>query len=332
MANKDVLKYGNDYVPTINDNPVSNFEEYETYSRKTIDKKIREIQISGGYDWTGRKIIFEGESITKNETTAYPEYVGQQTGCVVRKVAQSGFCLYGNYVGKPHDFRIRISNYDADADAIIILGDCNSTLFITSSSGCGDIDSNTPETWFGRWNLALEAIKKSFPTVPIFLVAEFGQSLKNQKTTYLVSTYFQQLARKWCCIYIDLPTESPLDLKYAPTVWGLTDTDSIHASHEAMPLYADVIIRHLRQIPPFEFTGTDTINISESNVPVAVGATVELSVTKTGDLSTQWVSDNTDVACVMGGVVYGMAVGTATITATTRNGNTATCTVTVTES
>lgn len=330
MATKDVLKYGADYIPTINDAPTSKFEKYETYSRKTINSKIRGMQVSGGYDWTGRKIVFDGESITKNETTGYPQYVGEQTGCNVVSVAQSGHCVAGNYVGKSYDFRIRVSGYPTDADAIIIMGDCLSTLFITSTSGCGDIDSNTPDTWFGRWNLMLEAVKKSYPTVPIFLVAEFGQSVDKQKTTYLVSTYFQQLARKWCCIYIDLPTESPLDLKYAPTVWGLTDTDSIHASHEAMPLYADVIIRHLRQIPPFEFTGTDTINISESNASVAVGATVELSVTKTGDLSTQWVSDNTDVACVMGGVVYGMTAGTAVITATTRNGNTATCTVTVT--
>lgn len=332
MASKEILKHNGNVVPEINDSSSSQFGGYEVYSRKNVDGMIAALRSQmGANDWTGEKIVFDGESITKNETTGFVAYIGEQLGCEAVSVAQSGHCVAGDYEGEPYDFRIRVSGYPADADAIVVMGDCISTLFVTSSARCGTIDSSDKTTWFGRWNLMLEAIKRSYPTVPVFLVAEFGQGVSKQETTYLVSTYFHQLARKWCCHFVDLPTESPLDLKYAYPVWGLTATDSTHASHEAMPLYADPVIRHIRLVPPPVWQGADTIAITESAVEVAVGSTVELTATKSGDLPSQWVSDNTDVACVLGGVVYGMAAGTATITATTRNGNTASCVVTVTE-
>ena len=43
MATKDVLKHGENYVPTINDASISEFEAYETYSRKKIDEKLSEL-------------------------------------------------------------------------------------------------------------------------------------------------------------------------------------------------------------------------------------------------------------------------------------------------
>jgi DNA-binding beta-propeller fold protein YncE len=219
-----------------------------------------------------------------------------------------------------------VSNIPADTDAIIIMGDCNSALFMDVSQAY----STNPGEWGGRWNLALDAIKRSFPTVPVFLVYEWVGSMSG-KSTKNGPEAFWRFANNHGCIFVNLQTESPLNLRYAAQVWGLNDNDAVHTSHEAMPLFADVIIRHLRQIPPPVWQGFDTIAIAESSVEVQVGKTVNLTVTKTGDLSSQWTSDNMDVACVLGGVVYGMAAGTATITATTRNGNTASCAVTVIE-
>ena len=82
MASKEVLKHGTDVVPVINDNASSEFEAYETYSRKKIDEKLAsqsggssDTSASFGYDWTGKNVVFEGESITMNTTMGYPEYV-----------------------------------------------------------------------------------------------------------------------------------------------------------------------------------------------------------------------------------------------------------------
>lgn len=76
-----------------------------------------------GYDWSGKKIVFEGDSITTNGTPAYPEYVKEQTGCIPVNIGQAGHPILWPYPGEAWDYRQRLSNIPADADAIIIMGD-----------------------------------------------------------------------------------------------------------------------------------------------------------------------------------------------------------------
>ena len=278
---------------------------------------------SPNYDWSNKKIVFEGDSITANTTIGYPAYVASSLGATADVIAIAGVPVMGSYPGENWDFRRRVSHISHDADAIVILGDTNS---ITSTDS--DLFSTSASDWTGRWNLALQAIKESFPTVPLFLVSCFRQGGKENNAKY-VSYAFQRFAEHWGLLYIDLATESSLNLMASSSVWGLTATDMVHPSHSAMPLYADIILSHIRKTPPYAFSGVDTISISET-LSVATNSTAEISTTITGDLSVQWTSSNYNVACVMGGVVYGMSAGTATITATTRNGHAATCAVTVT--
>lgn len=326
MASKDVLKHGSNVVPEINDNASSEFEAYETYSRKKIDEKIASQSggspVSSGYDWTGKNVVFEGESITMNTTMAYPEYVAEQTGCVVNKIGMAGVPIMGDYEGQAKDFRRRVSNIPANADAIIILGDCNAI-----STSDSQQNSTAISDWGGRWNLAIDSIKKSFPTVPLFLVSEYPMKNKADQNKN-VPIQFEAMAQKHGAIFICLAKESPISLIYGYPTWGLTSTDGVHCNHEATTVWADVIVKKLKEIKPTEWTGSDTITI-DSTASVTVGGTADIGYTITGDLSIQWTSDNMDVACVMGGTIYGMTEGTANITATTRNGNTATCSVTV---
>lgn len=282
--------------------------------------------ISGGdasYNWSNKKIVFEGDSITANGTIGYPAYVANSLGASSSVIAIAGVPIMGDYPGTNQDFRRRVSHIPYDADAIVILGDTNS---ITSTDS--NLFSTSISDWTGRWNLALQAIKKSFPTVPLFLAACFRQGSKDNNAKY-VSYAFQRFAEHWGLLYIDLATESSLNLLASSKVWGLTPTDTVHPSHAAMPLYADVVLNHIKKTPPFAFSGNDSLTI-DSTLSVAVGSTANIGYTISGDLSIQWTSSNYDVACVMAGTVYGMSAGTATITATTRNGHTATCEVTVT--
>lgn len=284
-------------------------------------------QISTGgsvasYDWTNKKIVFEGDSITANSTIGYPAYVANELDATANVIAIAGVPVYKSSAGDAWDFRRRVSNIPYNADAIVILGDTNA---ISSDS---NLFSSSVDDWSGRWNIALEAIKKSFPTIPLFLVSCFRQSSKDTNAKY-VSYAFQRFAERWGCLYIDLATESSLNLLASASVWGLTSSDGVHPSHDAMPLYADIIKQHITRTPPYTFTGQDSISI-DSSKSVSAGSTADISYTVMGDLSIQWTSSDYDVACVMGGTVYGMTAGTATITATTRNGHTATCSVTVT--
>lgn len=280
-----------------------------------------------GYDWTDKKITFEGDSITANGGIGYPAYIASQLGTTSNVIAISGVPVYGNYPTNYYDFRKRVSNIPADTDAIVILGDTNA---YGSGLASTEYFSTSTDSWMGRWNLAIDAIKKSFPTVPLFLVACFRQKTKEDNAKY-VAHFFRRLAQHYGCIFVDLSTESSLNLLYSSSVWGLQATDGTHPSKAAMPLFANVILKHIRSIPPYSFTGTSAITIDASKT-VAVGSTVDIDYTVTGDLSVQWTSSDMDVACVMGGTVYGMGAGAATITATTRNGQTATCAVTVTAS
>lgn len=78
------------------------------------------------------------------------------------------------------------------------------------------------------------------------------------------------------------------------------------------------------------------ITLNRTTATIAVGGTTTLTASKVPSTTTDetpitWSSSNEDVATVTaGGVVTGVAAGTATITATC-NGKTATCTVTVSE-
>lgn len=277
-----------------------------------------------GYDWSNKKITFEGDSITANSNIGYPAYVAEKLGAIANVIAIAGVPVMGSYPGNNWDLRRRISNIPADTDAIVILGDTNAI-----STTDSNLFSTSLDDWAGRWNIALKAIKKSFPTVPLFLISCFRQGSKENNAKY-VAYAFKRFAQHYGCIDVDLSTESPMNLLFSSKVWGLTATDTVHPSHEAMPLYADVVAKRIREIPPCEFTGSDSITI-DSSVTVAVGSTADIGYTVTGDQSIQWTSSDMGVVCVMGGTVYGMVAGTATITAKTRSGKTVTCSVTVTE-
>lgn len=77
--------------------------------------------------------------------------------------------------------------------------------------------------------------------------------------------------------------------------------------------------------------------MSKTTLALEVGATMTLSATispsNASDKSIQYVSSDTSVATItpVQGKITGVKTGTATITATTKNGKTATCEVTVTQ-
>ncbi len=76
------------------------------------------------------------------------------------------------------------------------------------------------------------------------------------------------------------------------------------------------------------------IQLSSSSASLEAGKRLQLTATVTPDSATDksvtWSSDNTAVATVSKGIVTGVSAGSATITAKTVNGLTATCKVTVT--
>lgn len=285
---------------------------------------------SSGYDWSGKKIVFLGDSITDG-ASGYVNYVCQQLGATGVNKGNSGLSVFPDWysykdregVTQTHlatDYRRKPSAIPADVDLIVITGDVN-------SGASGVYNDTGKSTWFGRYNDALTAIHKCFPEVPVLLVSEYCMG-KND-VNHGIAEAMREVSEYMGCPYLNLQNETALNLKWS-TVFGQTPTDHTHVSNKYMPMFADFVVEKIKKLKPFSFSGESTLSLSDASVSVEEDSTVTVTATTTGDHSVAWTSSDYDVACVMGGVIYGMSEGTATITATTRNGQTATCAVTVT--
>lgn len=281
---------------------------------------------ASGYDWTGRVMSANGDSHVANATANFYGYMEEQLGVRVARLGISGVPVAGPYPGENHDFRRRVSDIPADVDLIFVMGDSNATMLTDTEH----LESADISTWGGRWNTTVAAIKRSFPQVPVILASDYPHKNADLAQTVDAHYQFERMAVRFGCYHISVGRDAGFSRINTTRVWGLYDGDTTgHCSNEAMKIWAECVLQKIRSIKPPVWAGTDTISI-DTTASVAVDCTASIGYDITGDQSIRWTSDNEDVACVMGGVVYGMAAGTATITATTRNGNTASCTVTVT--
>lgn len=91
-----------------------------------------------------------------------------------------------------------------------------------------------------------------------------------------------------------------------------------------------------KTIEKVETVDVTSVSVSKSSVTVKAGETATVTATVAPSNATNksitWSSSNTSVATVSGGVITGVAKGSATITAKSNNGKTATVSVTVTAS
>ena len=335
MAMKEVLKHGDNYVPEINDASTSDFGKYETYSRDKIDSLVKNDGGTAavfGYDWKDRLICFDGDSLTAGSAGKFSTVTITTLGCSEKNIAQGGKAIFPDEAGATCDFRQRVSRIPHNVDLIFICGDFNASWSVAETME--DCFATGLDTWAGRWNAGLQAIKKSFPNVPVMLVSPWTTpptSTKNQHIMKYNAQAMLTLARYWGCYFMDFATETPMQLNYGHAWWSSTGAANVHNGQEAADLVGMVLADRIRMIPPPAWRNEDSITLDMTTATVVVGSTVTITPTTTGNHTNAWTSSDNSIACVLGGVVYGMAAGTATITATTRNGNTATCTVTVTE-
>lgn len=330
MAEKEILRHNGNIVPEINDSPSTPFGGYEVYSRKRIDELLAQ-KSSGGYDWTGRLICFDGDSLTAGVYGKFSTVAVSILSCNEKNIAQGGKAIFPDEAGAACDFRQRVSRIPHNADLIFICGDFNAAWGVAET--VEECFATGLDTWAGRWNAGLEAIKKSFPNVPVMLVSPWTTAYSSSKNTHIMKYNSQAMltfARYWGCYFMDFSTETPMQLNYGHQWWSSTGEPNVHNNQRAADLVGMVLADRIRTIPAPVWADTDSITLDKSNATVAVGSTVEIVATTTGNHTNAWTSSDNSVACVLGGVVYGMAPGTAVITAKSHNGNAASCTVTVT--
>lgn len=330
MAIKDILKHNGNIVPEINDSGTSLFGGYEVYSRDKVDALLKAKTAAGGYDWSDRLICFDGDSLTAGVYGRFSAAAADLLGSGEHNIAQSGKAIFPDAAGNAWDFRQRVSRIPHNTDLIFICGDYNAAWDVAET--VEDCFATGLDTWAGRWNAAMKAIRKSFPNVPVMLVSPWTSDPSSTKNQHIMKYNAQAMltfARYWGCYFMDFATETPMQLNYGYRWWSCTGESNVHNNQEAAELVGMVLADRIRTIPAPVWSDTDSISLDMSEATVAVGSTVEITATTVGNHTNAWTSSDNSVACVLGGTVYGMAAGTATITATTHNGNTASCTVTV---
>lgn len=331
MPTKEILKHNGNIVPEINDSASTQFGDYETFSRNHIMDLLAQ-KSAGGYNWTGRMISFDGDSLTAGAYGKFSTVAVGLLGCNEKNIAQGGVAIFPDNAGATSDFRQRVSRIPHNADLIFICGDFNAAWSVAKTTE--ECYATGLDTWAGRWNVAMQAIRKSFPNVPVILVSPWTTAYSSSKNTHIMKYNSQAMltfARYWGCYFMDFSTETPMQLNFGHKWWSSSGDPNVHNNQRAADLVGMVLADRIRTIPAPQWADTDSITLDKTAETVAVGSTVEIVATTTGNHTNAWTSSDNSVACVLGGVVYGMAAGTATITATTHNGNAASCTVTVIE-
>lgn len=208
--------------------------------------------------WKGKKIIVDGDSITHYGTwhTWLKKWFEWNT---VYSHACSGNTLTlarvdndASGVGKGLKGYERVQqNYEDDADAIILMGDCNDC---DTSASIGAYSDATEDTWCGRINLMLDAIITKYPTKPIILISNPPRGTSERygisANAHLQAKAMKDLADNRNLYYIDCYHTNmyrPWDTNNV-TLFGNNGTDPVHLSDLGNKMMAQMIFEELKKV------------------------------------------------------------------------------------
>lgn len=283
----------------------------------TIDTRFKS-------NWENKKIVFDGTSLMHaafNMSGKICEILGATAENHINDGRQTFY-----------NFRARFQDYANDADAIVFEIDGNGT----PNGSIDDIGGS----WMGTANVALTLLRESYPTIPIFLISDWGTrgsaSASGGKRMVLLSECVHQLSAYHGCIHIDCSAESQFNMVNAKSRNAFSrNGNEDHQKKELAEKYLyPWIANKINEYVPLDEDAETGISLSATSVSVNVGETVTLSATVTPDRTVwntnRWKSANTSVVTACGGEITGVSAGNTTVTVTTKHGYTATCSVTVT--
>lgn len=136
--------------------------------------------------WFGKKIVVDGSSITTGGTgltqPTWSDYLKDMFGLsAVYNHAGSGtgwFFSGGSYAVN------RVDDYEADADAVIMMGDYNGIYAYTQSPGSIDDEASTSNTgsYYARLKYLAEKLIAKYPLCPIIWVVEPPRASPDDET------------------------------------------------------------------------------------------------------------------------------------------------------
>lgn len=133
--------------------------------------------------WQGKKIVVDGSSITKggtgNTQPTWPKFLKDMLA--LETVYDHSVSGTGWFTGSPTGFS-RIANYEADADAIILMGDYNGIYSYSQNVGSIADEANPAGSCYARLKALAEALIDKYPLCPVIWVIEPPRSNKNPES------------------------------------------------------------------------------------------------------------------------------------------------------
>ena len=244
----------NSFIPKSIDNTIN---EYTCLTGKATRELIDTIDFNRS-KWKGKKIIVDGDSITHfgqwhiwlkewfEWATVYNHACSGQSLTILRNANDAS----GVGQGLKGYERVQ-QNYEADADAIILMGDCNNC---GNQNEIGTYSDTTEDTWCGRMNLMLDTITTKYPTKPIILISNPPRGETNRHgindSAHVQANAMKDLAWNRGFYYIDCYHTNLYrpNIPQNVTLFGNNGKDITHPNNLGHKMMAQMIFEELKKV------------------------------------------------------------------------------------
>ena len=244
----------NSFIPKSVDNTTN---DYTCLTGEATKELIDTIDFNRS-KWKGKKIIVDGDSITHfgqwhiwlkewfEWATVYNHACSGQSLTILRNANDAS----GVGQGLKGYERVQ-QNYEADADAIILMGDGNNC---GNKNEIGVYSDTTEDTWCGRMNLMLDAITTKYPTKPIILISNPPRGETNRHgindSAHVQANAMKDLAWNRGFYYIDCYHTNLYrpNIPQNVTLFGNNGKDITHPNNLGHKMMAQMIFEELKKV------------------------------------------------------------------------------------
>jgi len=244
----------NSFIPKSVDNTTN---DYTCLTGEATKELIDTIDFNRS-KWKGKKIIVDGDSITHfgqwhiwlkewfEWATVYNHACSGQSLTILRNANDAS----GVGQGLKGYERVQ-QNYEADADAIILMGDSNNC---GNKNAIGVYSDTTEDTWCGRMNLMLDAITTKYPTKPIILISNPPRGATDRHgindSAHIQANAMKDLAWNRGFYYIDCYHTNLYrpNIPQNVTLFGNNGKDIVHPNELGHKMMAQMIFEELKKV------------------------------------------------------------------------------------
>lgn len=244
----------NSFIPKSVDNTTN---DYTCLTGEATKELIDTIDFNRS-KWKGKKIIVDGDSITHfgqwhiwlkewfEWATVYNHACSGQSLTILRNANDAS----GVGQGLKGYERVQ-QNYEADADAIILMGDGNNC---GNKNAIGVYSDTTEDTWCGRMNLMLDAITTKYPTKPIILISNPPRGATDRHgindSAHIQANAMKDLAWNRGFYYIDCYHTNLYrpNIPQNVTLFGNNGKDIVHPNELGHKMMAQMIFEELKKV------------------------------------------------------------------------------------